>query len=107
MLPALRTPLTVELWQPEPRTGRVDILLKVATQISDLNRGDAAQLPLTILNEDSPALHWLFRYWQVQDVSASGSGCHSCVDYYPVRKFESFGEISRGTAGAAGNGRLG
>ena len=66
----LRQPLTVELWQPEPRTGRADILLKVATQISDLNRGDAAQLPLTILNEDSPELHWLFRYWQVQDVSA-------------------------------------
>ena len=66
----LRQPLTVELWQPEPRTGRVDVLLKVATQISDLNRGAGAQLPLTILNEDSPALHWLFRYWQVQDVSA-------------------------------------
>ena len=66
----LRTPLTVELWQPEPRTGRVDILLKVATQISELNRGDAAQLPLTILNQFSPSLHWLFRYWQVQDVSS-------------------------------------
>ncbi len=45
----LRQPLTVELWQPEPRTGRVDILLKVANQISDLNRGYANQLPLTIL----------------------------------------------------------
>ena len=65
----LRQPLTVELWQPEPRTGRVDVLLNVATQISDLNRGDTAQLPLTILNENSPALHWLFRDWQVQDAS--------------------------------------
>ena len=65
----LRQPLTVELWQPEPRTGRVDVLLNVATQISDLNRGDTAQLPLTFLNEASPELHWLFRYWQVQDVS--------------------------------------
>ncbi len=65
----LRQPLTVELWQPVPRTGRVDILLKVASQISDLNRGYTAQLPLTILNEGSPALHWLFRDWQVQDVS--------------------------------------
>jgi hypothetical protein len=66
---ALRQPLTVELWQPEPRTGRVDILLKVANQISDLNRGYAAQLPLTILDVDSPALHWLFRDWQVRDVN--------------------------------------
>jgi hypothetical protein len=66
---SLRQPLTVELWQPEPRTGRVDILLKVANQISDLNRGYVAQLPLTILNVDSPALQWLFRDWQVQEVS--------------------------------------
>jgi hypothetical protein len=65
----MRQPLTVELWQPEPRTGRVDILLKVANQISDLNRGYAAQLPVTILNVDSPALQWLFRDWQVQEVS--------------------------------------
>lgn len=65
----LREPLTVELWQPEPRVGRVDILLKVANQISDLNRGTASQLPLTILNLGSPALHWLFRDWQVQEVN--------------------------------------
>jgi hypothetical protein len=64
----LREPLTVELWQPEPRTGRVDILLKVAAQISDLNRGYADQLPLTILNENSPALLWLFRDWNVRAV---------------------------------------
>ncbi len=66
----LREPLTAELWQPEPRTGRVDVLLKVANQISDLNTGVTGQLPLTILGVDSPALHWLFRDWQVQDVSA-------------------------------------
>jgi hypothetical protein len=65
----LRQPLTAELWQPEPRTGRVDILLKVANQISDLNRGYADQLPLTILGVDSPALSWLFRDWKVQEVS--------------------------------------
>ena len=65
----LRQPLTNELWQPGPRTGRVDILLKVANQISGLNRGYAAQLPLTILDVDSPALRWLFRDWQVQEVS--------------------------------------
>jgi hypothetical protein len=65
----LRQPLTVELWQAEPRTGRVDILLKVANQISDLNRGYVDQLPLTILNINSPALSWLFRDWQVQEIS--------------------------------------
>ncbi len=64
-----RQPLTVELWPPEPRTGRVDILLKVANQISDLNTGSIASLPLTILGVDSPALDWQFRDWQVQNVS--------------------------------------
>jgi hypothetical protein len=65
----LREPLTIELWQPAPRTGRVDVLLKVANQISDLNRGYPAQLPMTILDVNSPALDWLFRDWQVQEVS--------------------------------------
>jgi hypothetical protein len=66
----LREPLTFDLWQPEPRTGRVDILLKVANQISDLNTGYQAQLPITFLNVDSQALHWLFRDWKIQDVMA-------------------------------------
>jgi hypothetical protein len=70
----VRQPLTVELWQPEPRTGRVDVLLKVANKISDLNVGYPGQLPLTVLGVDSPALHWLFRDWQVQDVSALAPG---------------------------------
>ena len=69
----LRQPLTAELWQPEPRAGRVDLILKVANQISDLNRGYADQLPLTVLNVNSPALHWLFRDWQVQEVSELAS----------------------------------
>jgi hypothetical protein len=66
----LREPLTVELWHPEPRSSRVDVLLKVANQISDLNTGYAGQLPLTVLGVDSPALQWLFRDWQVRSVSA-------------------------------------
>jgi hypothetical protein len=65
----LRQPLTMELWQPAPRTGRVDILLKVASQISDLNRGSEQRLPLTILGVDSPALAWLFHDWPVQQVN--------------------------------------
>jgi hypothetical protein len=65
----LREPLTVELWQPEARLGRVDVLLKVANQVSDLNRGGTAQLPLTVLNIPSPGLRWLFRDWQVQEVN--------------------------------------
>ncbi|MFH1523869.1 MAG: hypothetical protein ABIF04_02795 [Chloroflexota bacterium] len=64
----LRQPLTAEIWQPEPRAGRVDLILKVANQISDLNRGYDGQLPLTVLNVNSPALHWLFRDWQVLEV---------------------------------------
>lgn len=66
----LREPLTAELWQPEPRTGRVDVMLKVANQISDLNKGYVAQLPLTVLGVDSPALHWAFRDWQVTDATS-------------------------------------
>jgi hypothetical protein len=65
---SLREPLTMELWQPLPRSGRVDIIVKVAGQISDLNKGYAAQLPVTFLNLDSPALQWSFRDWSVEVV---------------------------------------
>lgn len=65
----IREPLTNELWPPQPRAGRLDILVNVANQISELNRGDAAQLPLTILSMDSPSLHWAFRDWKLQDVT--------------------------------------
>ena len=66
----LREPLTAELWQPEPRAARLDVMLKVANQISDLNKGYTGKIPLTILGVDSPALHWLFRDWQVTDATA-------------------------------------
>ena len=65
----VREPLTVELWEPEPRTGRVDVLLKVANQISDLNTGYIDQIPLTVQGVDSSALQWLFRDWQVKEVN--------------------------------------
>jgi hypothetical protein len=65
----IREPRVFSLWTPEPRTGRVDVLLKVADQISAMNRGAAAELPITIVSVDSPALQWLFRDWQVKVVS--------------------------------------
>jgi hypothetical protein len=48
----------------------VDVLLKVANQISNLNTGYDGQLPLTLVAVDSPALRWLFRDWQLQEVNA-------------------------------------
>ncbi|MEW6094470.1 MAG: hypothetical protein AB1531_10960 [Chloroflexota bacterium] len=63
----VREPRTLELWNPEPRLGRADLVLKVANEISSLNTGYDAQLPLTIVGMDSPALRWLFRDWQVEE----------------------------------------
>ncbi len=61
-----REPRTVELWTPEPRLGRADLLLKVANDISSLNTGFKESLPVTITLENSPALRWLFHDWKVQ-----------------------------------------
>lgn len=69
----VREPLTVELWQPYPRAGRLDVLLDVANQISDMNKGSIEALPLTIQGVDSPSLLWLFRNWQIQQVTALAS----------------------------------
>jgi hypothetical protein len=63
----VRAPRTLELWNPEPRLGRADLVLKVANEISNLNTGYDAQLPLTIVGMESPALRWLFRGWQFEE----------------------------------------
>lgn len=65
----IREPRTLELWSPEPRLGRADLLLKVADELSTLNTGADASLPLTIAGVDSPALRWLFRDWEVEETT--------------------------------------
>lgn len=66
----LREPLTVELWQPEPRPSKLNIMASVVEEISTLNKVGETPLPLTLLNVDSPALRWLFRDWDVTEVTA-------------------------------------
>jgi hypothetical protein len=65
----IRQPKTYELWQPEPRPGRLDVLEDVANQISTLNTGVAGQLEITILGINSPQLLWQLRDWQVDQTS--------------------------------------
>jgi hypothetical protein len=65
----IREPRTLELWNPEPRLGRADLLLKVADELSTLNTGHNASLPLTIAGVDSPALRWMFRGWEVEETN--------------------------------------
>ncbi|MCS7011837.1 MAG: hypothetical protein N2049_08450 [Anaerolineales bacterium] len=62
----IREPRTFELWYPEPRVGRLEVLLKVANELSVMNRGARAALPVTIVGVDSPALRWLFRDWSLK-----------------------------------------
>jgi hypothetical protein len=65
----IRQPNTYELWQPEPRPGRMDVLVEVANRISTLNTGVAGQLEITILGINSPQLLWQLRDWQVAQTS--------------------------------------
>jgi hypothetical protein len=67
-----RQPRTLELWQADPRTDNADVVLEVANQISSWNTGQNSDLPLAIVNVDSPALVWLFRDWPVSQVSVLG-----------------------------------
>jgi hypothetical protein len=62
----LRDPRTIELWNPEPRLGRSDLVLKVINEISFLNAGFEEALPIKIIAVDSPALDWLFHKWEVE-----------------------------------------
>jgi hypothetical protein len=70
----VREPRTLELWDPEPRLGRADLVLKVANEISDLNTGFDAQLPITIVGVDSPALRWLFHAWDATNTGILAPG---------------------------------
>ena len=80
----VRQPITVELWQPEPRPARIDILYQVAEDISSLNTGAHASLDLTLLNVDSPSLRWLFREWQVTETAAITSDARPEMLITPV-----------------------
>ena len=60
----LREPRTIELWNPEPRLGRADILLKVLNEFSFLNTGLEESLPIGIIGVDSPALEWMLHKWE-------------------------------------------
>ena len=50
---------------------------------------------------DSPALHWLFRDWQVQDVGVLAPDATPELIITPSEEFESGGEIPGRTAGDA------
>ena len=60
----LRDPRTIELWNPEPRLGRADILLKVLNEFSFINTGLEESLPITLVGVDSPALEWMLHEWE-------------------------------------------
>jgi len=62
----LRDPRTIELWNPEPRLGRSDLVIKVINEISFINTGFEKALPIQIIGVDSPALDWLFHKWEVE-----------------------------------------
>lgn len=80
----VREPLTVELWQPEPRPSQIDILYKVADEISTLHTGADASLSLTILNVESPALRWLFRDWDVTEAAVLAADAQPDMLITPV-----------------------
>jgi len=75
----IRQPTTVDLWQDQPRPGRLEITLKVASQISELNTGDPAQLPIRIVGVNSAALRWLFRDWQFSETNGLDAGENSSL----------------------------
>ena len=62
----LRDPRTIELWNPEPRLGRSELVLKVINEISFINTGFEEALPIQLIGVDSPALEWLFHKWEVE-----------------------------------------
>lgn len=62
----VREPRTYELWYPEPRVGRLEVLAKVMDELSLMNTGAHASLSVTMLGLDAPSLVWLLRDWPLR-----------------------------------------
>lgn len=65
----VREPRTYELWYPEPRPGRLEVLAKVMDEISLMNTGARASLPVTMVGLDAPSLVWLLREWPLRQAA--------------------------------------
>ncbi|HBG74462.1 MAG: hypothetical protein A2X25_14170 [Chloroflexi bacterium GWB2_49_20] len=67
----LRQPFSSELWQPAPQFVQADLLIKTVDELSDWSKGHIQSLDITISSDlNSPALLWLLRNWQVEQVDA-------------------------------------
>lgn len=59
-----------EMWSPGASLPQADLLLTTVDRVSDWSRDNVDAQPVTISGIDSPALKWLLRAHQVQEVDA-------------------------------------
>jgi hypothetical protein len=61
----LRPYPTLEMWPIGPQSPSMGVISQQANEISQMGYGTDAQLRVTLVGVDSPALRWQFRDWQV------------------------------------------
>jgi hypothetical protein len=67
----LRSPYSAELWQPSSQFVQADLLKRTVVDLSIWRRGQTKGLAIIATNDlNSPALQWLFRDWQIEQVDA-------------------------------------
>jgi len=64
----LRTPKGVEIWDSAPRVSQAGLLLQTVEEISTWSSGNAQILPITVSGVNSPALNWVLRNYDVNEV---------------------------------------
>jgi hypothetical protein len=64
----VRSPNGLELWTPDPAPTQADLLLASVDDVSEFSLGHPQSQPVTIMGIDSPALEWILKDREVEDV---------------------------------------
>jgi hypothetical protein len=64
----VRSPSGLELWKPDPAPTQANLLLASVDDVSEFSLGHPQSQPVTIMGIDSPALEWILKDREVEDV---------------------------------------
>ena len=85
-----------ELWWPASLPDQADLLMETANNLSEWHTGDDNNVPIVLLNIDSPALEWTLRGHQVSDVTALDPAASPAIVITPMQVDPNLASTYRG-----------
>jgi hypothetical protein len=85
-----------ELWWPASLPAQADLLMETANNLSEWHTGDDNNVPIVLLNIDSPALEWTLRGHPVSDVTALDPAASPAIVITPMQVDPNLASTYRG-----------